>query len=133
MSNQITLTGHLGSDAELAYSPQGDARLTFSVADDLNRKGRDGQWEKVGTTWWRCTAWKDQAEALAPLLVKGAKVVVTGRAVLREYETRDGQPGKALEVRVDQVGVVPRSEPRQQQADPWAGGASDADPANPPF
>lgn len=133
MTNTITITGHLGQDAELAYTPSGVARLNFSVGDDERRKTASGEWEKVGTTWWRCQLWRDKAEAAAPVLAKGVKVIVSGRAKLRTYETRDGGKGTSLDVDVYDVAVVPKGEPRDRQAaqgDPWT-----ATPTNdePPF
>ena len=135
MTNSITITGHLGQDAELRYTPSGVACLSFSVGDDERKKNQAGDWEKVGTTWWRCQIWRDKAEAAAPVLVKGAKVIVTGRAKLRRYETRDGGNGQSLDIDAYDVAVVPKNEPRQAQApagDPW-GGASDVASDEPPF
>ena len=126
MTNTITITGHLGQDAELKYTPSGVACLSFSVGDDERRKTQSGEWEKTGTTWWRCQLWRDKAEAAAAVLTKGTKVIVTGRAKLRTYETRDGGKGASLDVDAYDVAVMPKGEPRDStasrpaaQGDPW--------------
>ena len=134
MTNNIQITGHLGQDAELRFTQSGVAALTFSVGDDERRKSQSGEWEKVGTTWWRCQLWREKAEAAAEVLTKGTKVIVTGRAKLREYETRDGEKGRSLEVDVYDVAVVPRGEPKRAAApagDPWGAQAPSTD--EPPF
>ena len=126
MSNTITVTGHLGRDAELSYRPDGTAVLGFSVGDDVNRKTASGEWERVSTTWWRVTVWGRDADALAEVLTKGTKVVVTGRASLREYQRQDGGTGQSLDLRADTVGVVPKGEPRQQARDAGVGWDTEA-------
>ena len=73
--NGITaaLTGRLGSDAELKYLPSGQALATVSVAVD------DAKAEQGKSEWVRATVWGEQAEDLAPRLVKGTRVYLEGR------------------------------------------------------
>ena len=49
MSNHITVSGKVGQDPELRYTPGGMAVLTFSIADTY---GKD---EKKKTTWHNIT------------------------------------------------------------------------------
>lgn len=130
MSNTLTVIGNLGRDAELAYSPEGDARLTFSVADDKRRKTDAGEWETVNTNWWRVTLWREKAEALANQLVKGTRVIVTGRALIRKFETRDGETGYSTEIDYPEVAIMPRAERdgnrsgSPNSSDPWSAAPS---------
>lgn len=88
----IIIAGRLGRDAELRSLQHGDQVCGFTVAVDT-RAGR----EKV-TNWWRCSLWGKRAEALAPYLLKGVSVTVSGEFSLGEY---DGKP--QLNVRVNDL------------------------------
>ena len=96
--NVITIAGQLGRDIELRYTPAGKAVGTFSVADS---QGKDKP-----TIWWRCQIWDKRAEALAPYLLKGQSVTVTGTMTEREYQDKDGAAKKAQEVRVTDVALM---------------------------
>lgn len=113
----IQITGVLGRDAELRFTPGGEAVLNLSVADDLRRKNGN-EWETVSTTWWRCALWGRQAESLVEHLVKGTRVVVLGQVHERKYE-KDGQERSSFDVKARTVAVVPR-DGSGRQADAWA-------------
>ena len=93
--NVITIAGNLGKDIEIRRTPNGDAVGSFSVGDS---QGQDKP-----TIWWRCQLWGKRAEALAPFLLKGQPVTVSGEVTEREYTDKDNQPRKAQEVRVNNV------------------------------
>jgi single-strand DNA-binding protein len=76
----ITIAGRLGSDAKLAQTQGGDSVCNFSVAVDY-RNGRE-----KATNWWRCALWGKRADALAPYLLKGVSVAVSGEFSTSEYE-----------------------------------------------
>lgn len=131
----ITLTGNLGNDAELSFTPSGKAKIEFSVGDTPRRLNRDtNQWEDAGeTTWWRVTEWGDKAEGLVDVLRKGTKVLVIGTASVRKYEKKDGGFGFSAEVKPRTIALVPKTSQHsgQQQGgyqqtqqapadDPWA-------------
>jgi len=129
----IELTGIVGQDAEIRFTPQGDAVASFSVADDLRRKNAAGQWETASTTWWRCQVWGKTAEALVEHLTKGTRVLVTGTVHERKWE-KDGAERSSFDVKARTVGIIPKGEPtppRAAQDDPWASGSSYSD--TPPF
>ncbi len=110
MANNITVVGNLGGDADIRYLQDGTAVCSGSVADEANRKNAAGEWERTGTTWWRFSLFGSKAEAAANVLVKGARVIVTGRAALREYTSKDGEERRSLEIKANDVAVVPRAE-----------------------
>jgi single-strand DNA-binding protein len=90
--NKIFLTGRLGDNPDLRYSPTGDAVANFDIA--VNSGSGDNQ----TTDWFKIVAWKKQAENCANYLKKGSKVLVEGRVRFRSYETQDGQKRKVTEV-----------------------------------
>ena len=131
----IQLTGNLGSDSELSFTPSGKAKLEFSVGDTPRRLNQQtNQWEDAGeTTWWRVTEWEAKAEFWAEHLQKGTKVLVIGTAGVRTYEKKDGSKGFSAEIKPKTIALVPKAggQPRQQApAGQWGGNqpASQADP-----
>lgn len=109
--NSITIAGQLGKDAEIKYLNNGDPVASFSVADS---QGKDKP-----TIWWRCSLFGKRADSLAPYLLKGQAVTVTGTLTEREYTDKDGMQKKAQEVRVNDValqGGKREEAPAQRQA-----------------
>lgn len=70
----LTDIGRLGRDAELRYTPDGNAVCNLALACEYGRKGQDG---KRPTQWVDATLWGKQAEAMAQYLVKGQQVHFT--------------------------------------------------------
>lgn len=106
MSAPITLTGRLGKAPELRFSQSGKAVASFSVVTDKRQKNQQTQeWESVGTTWWRCTAFGEMAENLCDSLEQGAAVLVVGRVEEESWEDKQtGQKRTAMKVLVDDIG-----------------------------
>ena len=99
MSNHITVTGKVGQDPELLYTPSGMAVLTFSIADTY---GKD---EKKKTTWHNITVFNKLAENTANSIGKGSTVIVVGRYEQEEFTKKDGTKGKAVKLIADEVGM----------------------------
>ena len=88
----------IGRDAELRYTPQGDAVCNLSLAFTLGVKGKDG---KPITQWVDAALWGKRAEALAQYLVKGRAVSVSLQDPrIETYTTRDGTPSSKITARV---------------------------------
>jgi single-strand DNA-binding protein len=106
MGIQIHIVGNLTADPELRYTQSGLPVAGFSVAVNERKFNRDtNQWEDGETTFVRCSAWREMAEQVAASLVKGNRVMLSGKVDLKEYETRDGAKGAALEMNVDEIGA----------------------------
>lgn len=101
----VTIVGNLGDDPALRFTPSGAAVCNFSVANTPRRFNKETQqWEDGTPTWFACAVWREFAENVAETLVKGSRVIVTGRLTTREWEGRDGQKGRTLELEVDAIG-----------------------------
>ncbi len=96
---QLTITGNLGKDPEMRYTPDGKAVTTFSVGV------KDG----AKTMWIRVTAWEKLAEITSQYLKKGSKILVVGKlqytdkGAPRTYETKDGLHAASFEMTAQQV------------------------------
>ena len=96
----------LGRDAEVRYTPQGDAVANLSLAVTVYDKTAENN---RGTQWIDASIWGKQAESLAQYLVKGSLHCFTLSDLrIEEYETRNGETGVKLVARVDSVELGPR-------------------------
>jgi single-strand DNA-binding protein len=103
----------LGKDAEVRYTPGGDAVANLSLAYVCGRK-RDGD-QYPPSQWVDASLWGKQAEALAPYLKKGSVHCFTLSDVKMEtYEGRNGE-GVKLVARVDGVELGPNANGGSQE------------------
>lgn len=86
----------IGRDAEVKFTPGGDAVAGLALAFDYGKKENG----KKPTQWVNGALWGKRAEALAPYLLKGQQVVVTLDDVHIRSWDKDGKQGFALEGRV---------------------------------
>lgn len=116
---QLTDIGRIGRDAELRYTPAGDAVINLALACDYGRKGADGN---RPTQWVDATLWGKQAEAMAPYLVKGQQVYFTmDDAHIETYAKTGGGEGFKLTGKIIVIkfaGSPPQAAGGQQQAQP---------------
>jgi single-strand DNA-binding protein len=106
--------GRIGRDAELRYTPSGDAVCGIPVAVDYGRKGQDG---KKPTQWYEVTLWGKQAEALAPYLLKGKQVFFTGTDLhVESFSKADGSQGTKLVCRAGEIKFASDGQQQQQAA-----------------
>ena len=99
--NKVILIGHLGRDAETAYTASQTAVTKFSVA--TNRRWKDqqsGEW-KEETNWTNVVLWR--GENVAPYLTKGKQVYVEGRIQTRSYDDKEGKKVWTTEVVAEDV------------------------------
>lgn len=106
--NRIEFIGNVGRDAEMRYTPSGQAVTNFSVG--VNEKYTTSSGEKVSkTTWFRVTTWGRQAEVCNEFVRKGMKVYISGKLNPDEggnpriWETSDGKPAASFEVTAREV------------------------------
>lgn len=96
----VILTGNLGKDAEMRFTPTGTPILNFSLPIDI------GYGEKKETMWVRCAMFGERAQKLAEHLVKGKGVQVVGEFRMPTiYEGRDGAKVN-MELNVNQLSFV---------------------------
>lgn len=108
--NSWSMTGNVGNDAELRYTPSGDAVVSFSVGV------KSGYGERASTIWARCSMFGKRGEAVAPYLTKGQLVGVVGEVNNREYTDRDGNKRTSLDVRVNDLTLLGKREGNQPAA-----------------
>ncbi len=124
---KIIITGNLGRDPEMRYTPSGQAVTSFSVA--VNETYTNSNGEKIKKTiWFRVSAWGKQAEICNQYLKKGQMVLVDGRMNAdqstggpRIWTKQDGSAGASFEVTAATVRFL-SSRGEGGEAGPTAGG-----------
>ncbi len=102
MPSMITVTGHLGANAETRRAGEHDV-ASLRVACDT------GWGEAKTTTWWTVDVWGKPSEWIGKLR-KGAGVTVIGEAYLREWTGKDGKVGATATIRATSVITHERAE-----------------------
>lgn len=103
-TNVVILSGNLGRDPEMKYTPGGQAVTEFSIAVNDDYKAVIGQGEEIvkRVYWVNVQAWGNLAEVCNKFLTKGSKVIVHGSLQITQYE-RDGQTKYYTRVKANSV------------------------------
>lgn len=120
--NVWNIAGRIGKDAVTRHTSSGNSVTGFSVAVDQRKGG-----EKT-TLWVDCGMWGERGEKVAPYLLKGTTVAVSGEAGAREHE---GKVYMTLNVR-ELTLLGGKSEGDKQAAPKPARGAANRPAGNPP-
>jgi single-strand DNA-binding protein len=97
----VALQGRLTRDPELRSTGSGIPVTSFSLA--VNGKKDD-------TTFIDCVAWRGTAEAICQYLGKGRMMVVEGSLQSREWNDKEGNRRKSIEVNVSQFHFCDKKE-----------------------
>ena len=101
----ITVIGNLTDDPELRFTPSGAAVAKFRVASTPRYMDRStNEWKDGEPLFLACTVWRQAAENVAESLVRGSRVIVSGRLKQRSFETKEGEKRTVIELEVDEIG-----------------------------
>ncbi len=103
--NKIIVSGRIGNDIELKYTPKGTPVVRFVIANDRNYKDESDQWQTV-TSWIDCVAWNRWAELIANQTHKGSAIIVEGRVDTRNWTDQNNVKHKSTEVVADMIHVL---------------------------
>lgn len=102
--DNITLTGLVATDPKHLTTSEGLAITSFRLASSQGHYDRDGKgWIDKGTNWYTVSAFRRLALGTASSLVKGDRVIITGRLRLREWSNAD-RSGTSIEIDADALG-----------------------------
>lgn len=97
MNSIITITGS-ASEPQLRYTKDGKAVANFGV---LVKHGKD---DNQRSSSFSVTIWGEQAENVVNNIVKGQRVIVTGRMEEETFTDREGNERKKMVIIADEVG-----------------------------
>ncbi|MET3448286.1 single-stranded DNA-binding protein [Ralstonia sp. 1138] len=106
MPNRIEITGNLGQAPNLKYveTPRGKRQVAeFTIFADEYRRNAADELEQSGGFWCRVTAWEPQAERVAKLLPRGARVHVVGAVRVTKWTDEHDQEQTGIDVSAEKV------------------------------
>jgi single-strand DNA-binding protein len=99
MINRAVIVGRLTKNPELRKSAAGNSFASFTVAIDNRTKPGEAK----TASFINCISFGNTADNLAKYTRKGSLIGVEGRLQQRNYETKDGRKGSAIEIIADTV------------------------------
>lgn len=106
--NRVTISGNLTRDLELRSTSSGMPIASFGIAVNDRRKNQNGEWEDY-PNFIDCVMFGARAESISRFVSKGTKVAIEGKLRYSQWE-KDGQKRSKLEVIVDEIDIMSRSE-----------------------
>ncbi|MEV0826398.1 single-stranded DNA-binding protein [Nonomuraea rubra] len=101
----ITIIGNLTADPEMRFTPTGVAVARFTIASTTRTYDKQtNQWRDGDQLFLWCTAWRDLAEHVCESLIRGTRVIASGRLRTRNYDDKDGIKRTATDLTVEEIG-----------------------------
>lgn len=104
--NEIILSGRLVKDPEVRYTQTQKAVTLFSLAVSREVKNEQGNYD---ADFFSCVAWGKTAELMGNTLKKGARILLSGRVQIRNYES-NGERKYITEVIVNKFEYLDKKE-----------------------
>lgn len=90
LRNTVRLIGRLGGQPEVVTFDTGKTLARFTLATQDSYKDKNGDW-KDNTQWHNISAWGKTAERIKEHLQKGQEIILEGKLVHQQYETKSGE------------------------------------------
>lgn len=104
MPEHISLTGVVATEPRNLTTTDGLTITSFRLASSQRRFDRHkNAWIETGTNWYTVTAFRQLASNVASSIVKGDRVVASGRLRVREWQSEE-KSGMTVEVEAEAVG-----------------------------
>lgn len=113
MLNETIITGRFTDTPELKTTPSGKSVTSFTLANNT------GYGDNERTNWIDCVAWNKTAENICKFFTKGSRITVVGELTTRQYEDKNGNKRKAVEVLVNKFEFMDGKK-EENQTDPLA-------------
>ena len=97
MLNSCTIRGRLAADPQLRQTTSGKSVCSFRIACTRNF-GKDPE-----TDWLDCVAWGQTGEFVSKYFQKGAQILLQGSIQTRQYQDKNGNNRKAVEINAERV------------------------------
>ena len=134
--NRAMIIGNATRDAELRYTPNGQAVAHFAVPTNRRWTNRETGEAQEQVEFHEIVAWAKLGEIANQLIKKGTKVYVEGRLQTHSWETPDGQRRQRTEIVAENIiALSPRGETSYDSTSaapvspPASSAKSDSEPA----
>ena len=105
LRNKVQLIGRLGQQPEIITFEDGTKMAKFSLATDDSYKDKQGN--KIERTYWHNIVVKSGlVKVVESYINKGQEVMVEGKLVTRNYETKEGEKRYITEIVCNELLMV---------------------------
>ena len=104
--NEAIISGRLTNDPKIMATQSGKAVVTCNVAVNRRTFDQNSQEWKDDTVFVHVVVWGEQANRLKDKLFKGTPVFVQGRLTSAEYQNKEGQKVRYLQITASRVQVL---------------------------
>ena len=104
--NKVILIGHLGSDPEVRYMPNGNAVANVSLATTESWKDKQTGEQQDRTEWHRLVFYRRLGEIAGEYLRKGSKLYIEGSLRTRKWQDKNGQDRYTTEIIVNDMHML---------------------------
>ncbi len=116
--NKVCVSGNLTHDCDLRKTASGLVVVNFCIANNKRkRNAQTGEWENEAN-YINCVMFGKRAENIANLLLKGVKVVVSGRLQYSAWES-EGVRRSKLDVIVENIEIMRKLEHHNVEDEPF--------------
>lgn len=105
--NKILVIGHVGTDPDMRYTPNGSPVTSFRLATNRRYSTSSGE-QREETEWFTITAWNQLAEQCNQFVTKGMRVFAEGRLKSDSWTGNDGQTRFRNEIVASQIVFLDR-------------------------
>jgi single-strand DNA-binding protein len=105
MFNHSTLVGRIVADPEVKTIGDNISVCSFRLAVDRQRKDAAGERQ---VDFIDCVAWRQSAEFMGKYVQKGRLLLVDGHIQVREWQDKEGQKRRTVEVVAENVRALDR-------------------------
>lgn len=98
--NSVNITGRVGGEVDLRYTPSGKAVAQLTLAVD------DGWGENKKTAWIGVTLWGPTAELAKRAVQKGDRLGISGRLSQEEWEDKEGRKQRKTKVTCESMELM---------------------------
>lgn len=110
--NSVILEGNLVKAAELSYFNDGTSYCKFTIANNEYFKNSEGKFEGI-VSYFDCVIKGNYANAMSKYLLKGRRVVVSGRLKQQKWQSEDGTKHSKVVVKVQELSLQNNSQNNQ--------------------
>lgn len=104
MNETITVTGVVASEPRHVVTAEGLSITSFRLASPQRRYDKsERKWVDADTNWYTVSSFRQLAANAAASVLKGHRVVVTGRVRIREW-AKDERRGVTVDVEAESIG-----------------------------
>lgn len=97
LKNKVNLIGRVGAKPVTQAFESGAKKVRISIATNESYKDKKGEWVD-NTQWHNVIAWGNLCDRIEKVLDKGTEIVIEGRIVNRNYETKEGEKRYTTEI-----------------------------------